>query len=133
KLTFIPHKILRKSKSMTTVAAEFPESFYASLTLSERLSCLWQRDASRPANAVDSGRAADALRRWKSQRPFTIGDYFENRLRIEGLTEEELLKIICMPVAEFSGLLQTPPQWLQDLARLYAAGSEPLEGNPRFH
>jgi len=115
---------------MTTVAPELTRSLCASLTLSERRSALLKRHTNGSAQEIDDVRARDALHRWKSQPPFTIGDHFEKRLNTAGLTEEELLTILGLPATEYSEFLQIPPQWLQDLDRLYATYG-PAEGDPQ--
>src|SRR5215471_15263470 len=115
---------------MTTAAPEFTRSLCASLTLSERRSALRQRHTNGSARQMDDARARDVLRRWKSQPPFTTGDNFEKRLNTAGLTEEELLTILGLPATEYSEFLQIPPQWLQDLDRLYATYG-PAEGDPQ--
>jgi type 2 lantibiotic biosynthesis protein LanM len=117
---------------MTTVASELTGYLYASLTLSERVSSQRRRNASWVRQEIDASRAADALRRWKSQHPFTVGDYFEQRLHAENLTEEDLLAILALPAEAYSEFFPTPPQWAQDVHRLYSAECSAEEVNPQF-
>src|SRR5689334_14033509 len=114
-----------------TAAPEFTRSLCAALTLSERSSALRRRQTHGSPKEVDDARSSDALSKWKSQPPFTIGDNFEKRLDTAGLTEEEFLTILGLPATQYSEFLQIQPQWLQDLDRLYAAPSGPTGGDPQ--
>lgn len=118
---------------MRTGAIEITRHLYASLTLAERISLARQAHKRWLMQRTDTSRAADLLSRWKSQRPFMAGDLFEKRLRLDGLTEEELLAVIGLPTEAYPELLPTPPEWAQVLQSLYGEERAPVgDGNPQF-
>ena len=71
------------------------------------------------ASKADPGRAAAILERWKSHKPFPAGDFFEQRLRLDNLTEEDLLAILRLPPAVYAELITAPPAWVRELEELY--------------
>src|SRR5271170_6266978 len=87
------------------------EHLYSALSLMERASYLRQAGKGWIGSKADSGRAAAALDRWKSQVPFPGGDSFEKRIRLDGLTEEDLLAILGLPSQAYSELIMSPPDW----------------------
>src|SRR5689334_13085707 len=99
---FVRNAHLRKSTSMTAAAPEFTRSLCAALTLSERSSALRRQQTHGSPQEMADVRARDALSKWKSQPPFTIGDNFEKRLDTAGLTEEEFLTILGLPATHYS-------------------------------
>ncbi len=104
---------------------------YSALSLPERASYLRQAAKGSVAPKVDAARAAAALARWKSQKPFPTGDFFEKRLLLDGLTEEEMLAILGLPPEAWSALAESPPDWARDLERIYCT-PRPLEDDPDF-
>ncbi len=111
-------------------APDFAGRLYAALALTERISSLRQAEASWVGSRSDTGRAAAAIAQWKSQEPFPVGDHFEKRLRLDSLTEENLLAILGLPPEVYSELLPNPPEWLRDLQRLYSSESPPVSPVP---
>ncbi len=99
---------------------------YAALSLAERAFHLRQAPPGWIGTRVNATRAATALAHWKSQQPFPSGDSFAKRLRLDGLTEEEMQAILGLPPELYTGLIESPPEWVQDLERLYFA-PRPLE------
>ena len=103
---------------------------FSALSLSERASYL-RRAATLPTtSAPDTRRAAATLARWKSREPFSAGDLFAERLRLDGLTEEDLLLILSPPEA-WSDFVETAPDWVQELERLYVT-TRSVEDDPGF-
>jgi type 2 lantibiotic biosynthesis protein LanM len=107
------------------------EHLFGALSLVERASYL--RDAGKGwiAPKTDAGHGAVTLHRWKSQEPFTTGDSFEKRLRLDGLTEEDLLAILGLPSEVYSELIRSAPDWVRELERLYLT-PRLSEENPEF-
>jgi type 2 lantibiotic biosynthesis protein LanM len=95
------------------------QHLFDALSLGERASYL--RDAGQDwiASKTDAGLAAVTLHRWKSQEPFMTGDSFEKRLRLDGLSEEDLLTILGLPSEVYSQLIRSAPDWARELERLY--------------
>jgi type 2 lantibiotic biosynthesis protein LanM len=104
---------------------------YAGLTLTERISAVRQADVRWVEQQINASRAAEAIARWKSQRPFSVGDNFEKRLHLDGLTEESLFPIVGLNSAVYSELLSIPPDWVRDLEFLYLSPC-PRDIDPEF-
>lgn len=107
------------------------ESLFGALTFAERASYLRGAEADWITSQRNVGHADAALHRWKSQEPFTTGVTFEERLRLDGLTEEDLLAILDLPPRTYSELIGSAPDWAQGLERLYLTPPL-LEQNPEF-
>src|SRR5271169_5614220 len=107
------------------------EHLYAALSLAERASYLRQAGKGWTGSKADTSRAAALLDRWKSQKPFPAGDYFEKRLRLDGLTEKDLLAILELPPEVYSEMIASPPDWVRELERLYLTPRH-LDDVPEF-
>jgi type 2 lantibiotic biosynthesis protein LanM len=107
------------------------EHLYSALSLAERASYLRQAGEGWIGSKADTSRAAATLDSWKSQKPFPTGDSFEKRLRLDGLTEEDLLAILGLPPEVYSELIASPPDWFRELERLYLT-PRPLDDDPEF-
>jgi len=107
------------------------EHLYSALSLAERASYLRQAGEGWIGSKAETSRAAATLDRWKSQDPFPDGDYFEKRLRLDGLTKEDLLAILELPPEAYSELIASPPDWVPDLERLYLT-PRPLDLDQEF-
>src|SRR5208283_904095 len=91
------------------------EHLYSALSLAERASYLRQAGEGWIGWKVDTSRAASVLDGWKSQRPFPDGESFEKRLRMDGLTEGDMLAILALPPEVYSRLIVSPPDWVSEL------------------
>jgi type 2 lantibiotic biosynthesis protein LanM len=100
-------------------AFELTKHLYSALSLAERASYLRQAGNGWSGAEPDTSRATATLDRWKSQKPFLDGDYFEKRLCLDGLTEEDLLTILGLPPEVYAESIASPPDWVRDLDRLY--------------
>jgi type 2 lantibiotic biosynthesis protein LanM len=107
------------------------EHLYSALSLAERAFYLREVRKGFIASKADTNRAAATLDRWKSQKPFAVGDFFEKRLRLVGLTEEDLLAMLSLPPEVYSELITTPPDWARELEGLYLAPLS-LDDDPDF-
>jgi type 2 lantibiotic biosynthesis protein LanM len=107
------------------------EHLYSALSLAERVSRLRQAGKGWIGSKADTSRAAATLDRWKSQKPFPSGDFFEKRLRLDCLTEEDLLAILELPPEVYCELITAPPDWVRELERLYLI-SRSLNDDPEF-
>jgi class II lanthipeptide synthase len=112
-------------------------AWYRALTLSERLVALRAYTQSATIS-IDHEDAHRRLQRWKSQPPFNKGDYFAQRLALDGLTEEELLALLGEPPDEIQARMHLPPVWLMRLIVAFeeqtSAGHvllQPLDGDER--
>ncbi len=95
-------------------------AWYRGLTLTERLESLRavpQSAANLGAHAV---RAGQRLQRWRSQLQFAAGSIFAQRLAMDGLTEEMLLRMLGESAETLRDRLPSPPAWLAELARAFS-------------
>jgi type 2 lantibiotic biosynthesis protein LanM len=95
------------------------EHLFDALSLTERASYLRDTRKGWIASNADAAHGAAAMHRWKSQEAFTNNDFFEERLRLDGLTEKDLLAILGLPSGFYSELTKSGPDWVRELERLY--------------
>jgi type 2 lantibiotic biosynthesis protein LanM len=95
-------------------------AWWQAWTLAERLELAHSRG---PKDGQDQGFNADLaerkLKRWKNQHPFDQGDYFAERLKTAGLSEEELRFLLGESSASLRSRLPEIPAWLRKLALVY--------------
>jgi Domain of unknown function (DUF4135) len=90
------------------------------LSLRKRASYLREAGIDCPVAKTDTERAPSVLHRWKSQEPFaSVDSLFEERLRLDGLSEKDLLAILGLPLQVYSELSGPAPDWAGELERLY--------------
>ncbi|MEM9291055.1 MAG: type 2 lanthipeptide synthetase LanM family protein [Acidobacteriota bacterium] len=102
--------------------------WYRALTLAERRRLL----ENRPVPNGDRGEAEDLLHRWRSLPSFAGDDLFQQRLDLDGWTEEDLLKILGAPPEALQDAHQEhhgeAPGWLQELEAAFLSTDDlPLE------
>ena len=119
------------AREALTPACGLTEHLYGALSLAERASYLRQTGKGRIGSKAATSRAAATLDRWKSQKPFPAGDSFEKRLRVDGLTEEDLVAILGLPPKVYSEVMTSSPDWVRELERLYLT-PRPLDHDPEF-
>lgn len=104
----------------------------SALSLAERASGLRRGGRRAGSPAASGGRATATLDRWRSRAPFSTGDLFERRLRVDGLTEEGLRTILELPPEAYSELGSSPPGWARELEALYLAPGLIEDVEPEF-
>lgn len=77
--------------------------------------------------AMDPAFAAETMALWRSGSPLEEVSYFAQRLKMDGLTEDEFTQLLGIP-AEAFGISGTPSSWLQTLDRAYSEAAMPLNG-----
>jgi type 2 lantibiotic biosynthesis protein LanM len=107
------------------------DHLYSALSLTERVTYLRRATAGWVRSRVNGARAAAALERWKAQQPSPQDAFFAERLRLDSLTERDLLAILSLPPAVYSELITAPPDWVVDLERLFVAGCS-FDADPAF-
>src|ERR1051326_5585388 len=110
--------------------ALFTPYLYSAFSIVERASYLRQSGGSIELKARN-GRAAGILDRWKSPDRFPTSDFFEQRLQLDGITENDLSTIVGLPPESYSELVTSPPNWVCDLERLYLTPCLP-DDDPNF-
>jgi type 2 lantibiotic biosynthesis protein LanM len=122
----------------------FSEScWYHALTLTERI--VEKRTSSDEAMNCQEGQLAQATKRleqWKKQPAFLDSELFEDRLTMDGVTEQELLMLLAETMEDIQKrfMEQDTPVWISELQYIwetYAPGreearlaSDPEAGNP---
>lgn len=100
--------------------------WYKTLTLTERLASLRAQAAEAQMSAFDPAQAERKLRAWKAQHPFEKASTFAERLALDDLEEENLLRLLGETNDTGQGRMQDIPDWLGELERAFeqAASSE---------
>jgi len=89
--------------------------WYPAATLAERLAAL--RSAPCHERKVDPVLAGERLRSWRSQPPFERDAFFNQRLALAGINEQEFYALLGEPVPE--PFAERAPSWLTDLDRAF--------------
>src|SRR5690606_18204143 len=93
--------------------------WYAATSVDERLDRL-KADRLQPGlPAGDQGRAQRLLKKWRNQAPFNGGDYFDQRLRMWGLSEAAFEALLAQPLHTIQRHFSQPPDWLQQIDEAY--------------
>src|ERR1700751_1568625 len=87
-------------------------SWYRATTLAERIGSLHPVQGGTPKVALNTDHGERRLQRWRSQSPFTTGSYFQQRLEMDGMAEEDLLYLLSEAVEAVRDRFSTPPTWL---------------------
>jgi len=101
-------------------------SWYRAFTLRERIPCGEMHSS---LNAEAHQAAEQCLRNWKEQTPFDTGSWFAERLAMDMITEEDLLKLLAESDEELQARLSNPPDWLVTLAFAYAHTASELSSD----
>lgn len=121
----------RDFKPMRDIAAGI--AWYQASTLAERAATLKGVAPDALAPEFDAERAAERLREWRSQSPFNEGSLFETRLALDGVTEEELRRLLGESAEALRARFASAPAWLEEIAEAYRpdASAPPEEGHTR--
>jgi type 2 lantibiotic biosynthesis protein LanM len=98
-------------------------TWYHAMTLTERIASLRDIQTKMPSVKVNADLAGRRLQRWKSQPPFAIGSHFAQRLKMDGITEADLLYFLGEPVEAVHDRFPTPPDWLAEIAQAFSQSS----------
>ncbi|MCI0398534.1 MAG: type 2 lantipeptide synthetase LanM family protein [Chloroflexi bacterium] len=94
-------------------------TWYQATMLTERLATL-------PAGPnladlpTDEQLAAQRWQQWRAQSPFSDDQYFERRLAIDGLSQEQFRHLLGESPAAIQARFPAPPAWLVQLSEAYA-------------
>jgi hypothetical protein len=95
-------------------------SWYAALTLSERVALLRSKRGEPSSFEADDALADRRLRSWRSQIPFDQDSYFSQRLAAEGISEEEFQLVLGEPLEAVRARHHAPPRWLNEITEAFA-------------
>jgi type 2 lantibiotic biosynthesis protein LanM len=106
-------------------------AWYRALTLAERakLDRSWQnvRAATEPEpSATNRQTALWRARRWREQPPFDTSKHFANRLRADGLDEQQWLSMLSASDESLRERCPNPPDWIAALRDAFDESSSPL-------
>lgn len=103
-----------------TSRREISASWYRALTLTERIA-LWQTDGKPKlaSDRLDMELARQKLSWWKELSPFGQGTAFEQRLAVDGLTEDELLYLLAEPIEAMQERVVGDLVWLDKLLQAF--------------
>jgi type 2 lantibiotic biosynthesis protein LanM len=101
-------------------------NWYRGITLTERITSLDNFNDPIPNVQWDVGLANRRMQYWQSQSAFTSISYFEQRLRMDGISEDEFLRVLGEPIEAVHHRFATPPAWLVEFA---GAFSQPAHSN----
>lgn len=107
------------SPSSTCVSLQDQQHYAAwsrAMMLTERAALLRQRSSVQPPFSPDDNEGAlQRFQCWKEQSPFNKDGYFEQRLALDGLTEDDLLALLAESPEALLTYASVPPSWLQIL------------------
>jgi type 2 lantibiotic biosynthesis protein LanM len=102
--------------------------FYNALSLKERVALLRQTHSSKEiTTSATSDSAKRKLQRWKGQKPFNKPNYFEERLAVAGLSEDELYRLLTENEETIKGQLNAVPDWLENLKEAFTQTDQPQQ------
>src|SRR5215831_4119164 len=111
----------RVPKSFAHVSqCQYHTIWYRAMTIAERAVLL--REASliqALSSPVDDEGAQQRLQRWKEEIPFNRGNYFAQRLALDGLTENDMLALLATSPEALQACVSAPPLWLQTLINAF--------------
>ncbi|WP_224367799.1 type 2 lanthipeptide synthetase LanM family protein [Hyalangium versicolor] len=97
------------------------QGWHKGTSLLERARRLAELPPGTPAEVQgDATRAARRLARWRARPPLDRNDVFAKRLALDGLTEEQLLRLLGEPAETLVARHGPAPEWQQRLTRLAA-------------
>ncbi|MBS3030687.1 MAG: type 2 lantipeptide synthetase LanM (plasmid) [Dolichospermum sp. DET50] len=94
-------------------------AWYQALRLTERITSI---DDSKPLNPALAERK---LKLWKSQTPFNDELSFQQRLEIDGITEEEFSYLLGESVENIAKRIPVPPNWLIEIEAAFSRSNPP--------
>jgi hypothetical protein len=94
--------------------------WYKALTLRERVALLRGAAPESLADGRGAQRADRRLQSWRSQFPFLVGASLAERLKLDGVTEEEFLCLLGLPERFLRDHLGEVPAWWDTVDRAFA-------------
>lgn len=101
-------------------------NWYFAHTLTERITSLHTLQSAIPKiNTINTELGKQRMQRWKSQFPLFIEPYFQERLEMDGITEEEFLYLLGESIETVYQRQPATSKWLADLSSAFSR--PPLE------
>lgn len=107
-------------------------AWYQATTLTERIASLQASCNRAELTEADREIAENRLEHWRSEPVFADdGSRFAERLKTDGIVEEELRHLLGEPTEVTSERLSEPPAWLEELAQAFSEHAS--SSMPPFH
>ncbi|HEX7331906.1 MAG TPA: type 2 lanthipeptide synthetase LanM family protein [Pyrinomonadaceae bacterium] len=118
------------------LSIEQSSAWHQAATLKERLASLRAESSTTPQIEIDWERGERRLQRWRTQPPFEKGTLFEQRLKMDGTTEDELRLLLAEPADHLRTRHPEVPAWLKPWSEAFAetqieTAPEPLQQSPQ--
>jgi type 2 lantibiotic biosynthesis protein LanM len=104
-------------------------AWYNATTLTERIALLSNMSNGCCQRGINHKISQQRIQKWKSTSSFNKSSYWNQRLAINGITEDKLIQIIGEPIQAVKNYFSTPPDWLTEIAEALTRphlGSIPL-------
>ena len=98
-------------------------TWYKATTLTERIASLHTIPSDRPDIKINTKLQEQRMQRWKSQSPFTNDSYFQERLAIDSITEDEFFHLLGEPIEAVQNSLSELPDWLTEISEAFVRPS----------
>ncbi len=96
------------------------DKWYHSFTLFERISLLKKVHFLDSNLNIYAPASQKKVLRWKSQFPFNVGNFFTQRLAMDGITENEFIALLSEPIETVINGLPDYPDWLLELIQAFS-------------
>jgi class II lanthipeptide synthase len=114
-------------------------AWYRAVSLTERVASLHAAKHKMRNGGVNAELAGQRMQRWRAQAPFASGSYFDQRIAMDGMSEDELFYLLGEPIESVRDRFSLHPLWLTTLAQAFShrpfskpiSLPEPLPGQER--
>ena len=91
-------------------------AWYNATPLTERIALLKNMSSGCCQREINHKIAQQRIQKWKSTSSFNKSSYWNQRLAIEGITEDKFMEILGEPIQAVQNYFSTPPDWLTEIA-----------------
>lgn len=105
-------------------------AWHQAATLKERLASLHAQPATALEIEIDRERGQRRLQRWRTQPPFDKDTFFEQRLKMDGTTEDELRLLLSESADHIQARDSKVPAWLKSWSEAFAEAPTDLVTQP---
>jgi type 2 lantibiotic biosynthesis protein LanM len=99
-------------------------SWYHAVTLSERIASLQRIEYAAASENIGSDATRRTFDLWRSQPPFKTASYFDQRLAMDSITENEFMYLLGEPIEAVRARFPDTPEWLITLAQAFSKPGE---------
>ncbi|MEC4812015.1 MAG: type 2 lanthipeptide synthetase LanM family protein [Scytonema sp. PMC 1069.18] len=96
-------------------------TWYQAVSLTERITLLQKTPRRSSVDCLSDNKLAEyRLQRWRSLSPFSTKFYFEHRLALDGITEDDFKLILSEPIEAVRDRFTVLPEWLVELNQAFS-------------